>query len=175
MDKLIGIAGPARSGKDTFASLLLENGIRAHIISLALPIKNMAKVLGLTEAQLYGDLKEEIDPRFNTSPRKILQTLGTEWGRELIDEDIWLNIIKNSYDGNIIIPDIRFQNEADFVREHGVLIHISRDGININSDHSSEGGVNHLMKDFYVANNAQVSDLESKALSIAKYLNADWR
>ena len=176
MNNVIGIAGPARAGKDTFAEMLVENGIDAVIVSLANPIKDMVEAgLGLSYQQLYGHSKEIIDTRYNATPRKILQTLGTEWGRELIDQDIWLNALKNKAEGNIIIPDIRFQNEADFVRKHGILIHISRDSVNINSDHASEVGVDKLAIDFFISNNQELSNLETQARSVAMYINEDWK
>ena len=49
------------------------------------------------------DSEEEIDGRWkehpcslllNKTPRYAMQTLGTEWGRELIGENIWTHIWK---------------------------------------------------------------------------------
>lgn len=147
--KVIGIAGPAHCGKDTAADYLL-----AHLshgfskASFAGPIKQMATGLGLTHEQLYGDLKDVVDDAFGCTPRKILQTLGTEWGRERIHPDIWIRAmslkLQNLPDGGFVMPDVRFENEANFVREHGVLIHITGRFDNGDSQveqHISEAGI----------------------------------
>ena len=88
--KLIGITGPAQCGKDTVADYLIERLGYAKA-SFADPLKKMLEAgLGLNAAQLYGPDKEAIAPRYGCSPRHIMQTLGTEWGRERVHPDIWV-------------------------------------------------------------------------------------
>lgn len=173
-NKIIGICGPARNGKDTIALMLARNGIDAEIQSLATPMKQMCQVLGLSERQLWGNEKEIVDPRFNATPRKMMQTLGTEWGRNIIDEDMWLNALWSKCEGNVIIPDIRFSNEARFVRKRGVIIHVIRPGTTIDSKHSSEQGVERGDRDFTISNNGTLEDLEKKVSRVAGYINNDW-
>lgn len=54
------------------------------------------------------------------SPRRILQFLGTEWGRTLW-EDVWLNAVRREVEANksatYVIPDCRFANEARYLRD----------------------------------------------------------
>jgi hypothetical protein len=129
--KLIGITGPARAGKDTF-SVYLDQALwvkekHFSVMALATPLKKMLSGgLGLTFDQLHGKDKETVDPRYGKTPRQLMQTLGTEWGRNMVHNDIWLNIAANHGQFDTIITDIRYENEAAYVRERGVLIHIQR-------------------------------------------------
>lgn len=75
------------------------------------------------------------------SPRKSFQVVGTEYGREQLDTDIWL---KTAPSGKIVIADVRFENEANYIRHNGLLVHIKRDAAveaMANSAHASEAGI----------------------------------
>lgn len=54
------------------------------------------------------------------SPRTILQRLGTEWGRKVWDE-VWLDAVRRTAMNNqslrYVIPDCRFPNEAQYLKE----------------------------------------------------------
>lgn len=80
MTKIIGIAAVARSGKDTVASMLLKHeGVATY--ALADPLKLGCQILfGLTDAETWhDDLKEKVIPHWGWSPRKIFQTVGTDY------------------------------------------------------------------------------------------------
>ncbi|KNX78937.1 deoxynucleotide monophosphate kinase [Pseudomonas sp. 250J] len=90
MRTIIGLAAPARSGKDTVAAILLNNpGVAAY--ALADPLKMGCQVLwGLTDEQAWSDaLKEQTIPLWGRSPRELFQQVGTEWMREF-NADHWL-------------------------------------------------------------------------------------
>lgn len=160
MPRVIGIAGPARCGKDTTADLLLKRCPTYRKASFADPIKEMLKAgLGLTDDQLWGDNKEAIDPRYDVSPRYMMQTLGTEWGRSLINSEIWVLAMEEQIGDGIIIPDVRFPNEAAFVRKWGVLIHVTGRG-GIDGEHISEAGIECEACDRVVTNDGSFEDLE---------------
>lgn len=149
---IIGIAGPARVGKDTAADYLIEVMPEYVKASFADPLKDMLRIgLGLDAAQLYGDDKEVVDHRYGCTPRHIMQTLGTEWGRQLVHGDIWVKAMAARCKSATIIPDIRFANEAQFVRERGVLLHIDGRG-GIDGGHVSESGVEFQEGDLIVIN-----------------------
>lgn len=179
LPRIIGITGKARAGKDTFAQMLVEAGHKATIVSLSTPMKEMLRHVGLSQEQLYGGTeKEEIDPRFNKSPRQMMQFLGTEWGRNLIHESMWLNVINSQYEhASIIIPDIRFENEAKWVRDNdGVVIHIKRTGCGIaKSEHTSEKGVSAPTIDFVWTNNGSLLSLLDCAKKTVRYLENGYR
>mgnify|MGYP002265311032 FL=1 len=150
--KVIGIAGPAQCGKDTAADFIIEHRPAYRKASFADPIKAMLKAgFQMTDEQLYGANKETADVRFGHSPRHMMQTLGTERGGELIGGDVWVHAMEarlQNQGGTFIIPDIRFNNEACFVRKYGSLIHIRGRENNIEeTDHVSELGVTAMAGD----------------------------
>ena len=84
--RLIGIAGQARSGKDTLASYLLDNldGVWLRS-SFADPLKEMLRAIGV---DCSDDAKAVVSDVYGVTPRHMMQTLGIEWGRHTIDNDI---------------------------------------------------------------------------------------
>ena len=153
--RMIGITAVAQAGKDTAADAIIRIMPGYFKTSFGDPLKNMLKTgLGLTNEQLWGDEKEIIDPRYNKSPRHMMQTLGTEWGRGMIDSNIWINALDariKANGGSAVVPDVRFDSEADFIRKNGVLIHIEgRDVLKL--DHKSEAGVCQKKGDIIMTN-----------------------
>lgn len=77
--------------------------------------------------------------------RYLLKTLGTEWGRELVGENVWINsLLRRCDDGvePIIVDDVRFDNEAAAIkRAGGHLMFIHRPGCQYTYDHPSECGL----------------------------------
>ena len=158
---LIGIAGRARAGKDTAKELIIDimrdkRGEVYHGYEFARPIKEACRVIfGWNDEHLYGSLKESIDSLYNVSPRYAMQTLGTEWGRDTINKSIWANRAKRELEnanGNLIISDVRFENEVNFIHDNGgVIIEVISVGqtqhevIEGSNSHESEGGVSHLL------------------------------
>jgi len=88
--RIIGLAGLARSGKDTVARMLLEHD-RVAAYALADPLKEGCQVLfGLSDDQAWGDDgKENTIALWGRSPRQLFQRVGTEWMRGH-DPDHWL-------------------------------------------------------------------------------------
>jgi len=150
---IIGITGPAGSGKSSAASMLcIYHGFSR--LSFAAPMKSMMATLfmyaGVEWATdgLYSQegKAKQLDPPFNCTTRHMLQTLGTEWGRKCIGDNIWtdLGIVRaNNTPGNVVFDDVRFNNEAQAIRNAGgVIWHIHRPDLQpIAGDHESERGV----------------------------------
>lgn len=133
MKKLIGIIGKKQSGKDTIADYLVQNkGFIKY--SYAFPLKNGAmEIFGFTKEQVYGDLKEVVDPEWGVTPRKVLQIMGTELfqydlQRHIpefvnIGRTIWVKRFsqwyKNNNDKDVVIADVRFKHEVDGILQNG--------------------------------------------------------
>ena len=145
---LIGLTGLARSGKSTAANYLVKEK-KFIRVPFAAPLKRMLRSLGLTDAEINGDLKEEpCDLLCGRSPRFAMQRLGTEWGRGLIHPDLWIELwrrdaeqlIKSGH--SVVVDDCRFENEARALRNlGGKIVHI-RNGDSVNTTvepHISEG------------------------------------
>ncbi|MCW8886891.1 MAG: hypothetical protein OQK12_16825 [Motiliproteus sp.] len=171
--RLVGIAGPARAGKDTAADYLTKHYGLVKT-SFADPLKKMLEVgIGLSQAQLYGDQKEVIDPVYGVTPRYMAQTIGTEWGRNLIHPDLWVlamgrlmeqSFTEDTYHPGFVIPDVRFENEAEFIRSRGFLLHVRRDDPDQidNPGHTSESGVAVCEGDLVIENNDTLEYLYSQ-------------
>lgn len=117
--KIIGLLGAAGSGKSTVSDYLVAK-YDAKKYSFAYPLKEIARrVFDFTEGQLYGSQaeKEAVDPRYNFSPRWLLQKLGTEGIRAVLGEDTWwqscLRRILDDRPSLVVIEDFRFSNEVD--------------------------------------------------------------
>lgn len=92
----IALGGKAGHGKTTLAAMLkaeLERrGMTVHITSFATVPKRMLSAMGLTHEQLYGNLKEvPFDDLGDNSPRYLMQTLATEWGRNMLYDEVWVD------------------------------------------------------------------------------------
>lgn len=158
--RLIGIAGPARAGKDTLCSYMLDNldGIWLRS-SFADPIKKMLEVIGV---DCSDEAKAVIDDRFCYTPRHMMQILGTEWGREMIHGNIWVEAFARLNAGKcVIVPDVRFENEAELVREHGVLIHLVGRG-GIEGSHVSENAIEFKPGDIVIDNSRDLAWLHGQ-------------
>jgi hypothetical protein len=163
---VLGLAGPKGSGKTTLARSLKKNH-GFFRCSFAAPIKTILGDLlyrqGVSrtkiERMLYGDKKETHSEFLSgRTPRYALQTLGTEWGRNLMGEDfwteIWLNNIKKySQERNIVADDLRFPSEAKTIRKlGGKLGRILRWEAPLIDSHPSETEFQKIEFDFVIPN-----------------------
>lgn len=171
---LIGLAGAAGSGKTTAARYLSRWQDFIHY-AFAQPLKAMlAEGLNLSAAQLEGAEKEAPLPWLGKSPRELLQTLGSEWGRELVHRELWLRVARQNLDNlaecfpqarGIVISDVRYEDEAAFVRERGgVLVHILRPDAPPVRAHASEAGVAIGDNDLTIHNDADLAELRERVL-----------
>lgn len=173
---IIGIVGRARSGKDTVTEFILKRLPNSKQYAFAYPIKDCVNDLfGWGTDHSDGDLKEVIDPKWGFSPRHAYQTFGTEWGRNCLREDIWLKIaeVQCSYNTHTVISDVRFKNEAEWIKSMGgVLIHVVRPN-NTESvkSHASENGIFEITSDFMIYNNSTLKDLDYTVEYILDQLN----
>jgi hypothetical protein len=136
---LIGVVGFIGSGKGTVGDILTEHGF--HKDSFAKPLKDaVAMIFGWSRELLEGDTdrsrtwREEIDPywseKFNRpfTPREALQLMGTEAGRDVFHNDIWVISLLNRVKGkDVVVTDVRFQNEIKYIQDNGgIVIRVKR-------------------------------------------------
>lgn len=135
---VVGLAGFAQSGKTT-AALHLEKKYGIRRKHIAEPLRAMLAVLlqangmssDMITRYLEGDLKEQLIPELGVTSRYAQITLGTEWGRELVNPDLWAKTWQRGVaDGESVMNDsVRFPNEAEAIRAlGGVVIMIKRPG-----------------------------------------------
>lgn len=168
MTILIGFTGKAGSGKDTAANYLKMTQL-LRSVAFADPIREAMRVFGLNDAHFQHPHKEAVLPEFGKSPRQMMQTLGTEWARECVHKDFWLILAgkkideyqKNGY--HVAVTDVRFENEAEFIRNRGgTIIHVVRpDAATTPHAHASEAGVKQLAEDYVITNDGTIADLNT--------------
>jgi hypothetical protein len=149
--KILGLAGYARSGKDTAGNALAELGWKR--IAFADVLREFAYTLNptiMSEFGFYTPLRWIIDEygwngykrtQWAEGVRDLLQRLGTECGRELISQNIWVDATFNRMapDSNYVISDMRFPNEASAILSRGgSLLRIVRPGTGPANGHKSE-------------------------------------
>ena len=137
---IVGLVGVKQSGKTTASKYLNKFGYQRY--SFAEPVKKIAQTMFLfSDDQIYHqDLKEVVDPRWGFSPRHAMQQIGTEIGRNF-DTQVWIKNMHERIQGAscVTIDDVRFQNEADYIRDMGgLLIGLSRGLFDSNDPHESE-------------------------------------
>lgn len=157
---LIGLAGLKQSGKST-AGDYLASKYKFDNTSFAAPMRRFAMdVLYMNEVQL--ELGKERPVAFldnKITPRKFLQLLGTEWGREMIHPDLWVRacLMRVRLEHNTVISDVRFCNEAHAIRAMGgKIVQIVRTNQTPTGDgHASEQGIHPALIDYTIENNGE--------------------
>lgn len=158
---IIGVTGFKGCGKSSFAKALtkhIEENCNRLVLSapFARPLKIACEAI-FGRAYWYGTDEEKnklltywpevLGEPFETT-RRILQSVGTDLFRGNLHEDLWIHAQRiylkqhNALDV-VIIDDIRFENEAEFVRScNGTLLHcVRRDRPTSQDKHASETGV----------------------------------
>jgi hypothetical protein len=141
---IIAFTGLAGAGKSTAAAHLVKcHGFER--VRFAGPLKAMLGALGCTLEQIDGSEKETpCDLLCGKTPRQAMQWLGTEFGRNMIGDDLWIRAWKAAVDRlpagvPVVVDDLRFPNEAEAVRAvGGFIVRIDRPGAGTTSTHVSE-------------------------------------
>lgn len=187
--KVVGISGKAGAGKDTAADFcgdyLTEGYGYCEQQNFAEALKECcAAKYGIPVAHFYDSyFKEKSDPYWGVSPRQILQFEGTECTRNTIEglipgisSDFWIRRLQKDHPDSsqccLVVADVRFRNEANWVMERGILINITRPGLEAPGiqGHASEEGFSipeEQKGNYYeVINDGTIEQLKTKIISI---------
>ena len=187
---LIGLSGHAGAGKDTAARYLVS---RYGFVQAAFadPIRDMAALLleqvGVSDAHLrHRVFKERPLPELGFSPRALMQVLGTEVGRAL-SPALWVRHLELRLGlqrqgavvhDRIVISDVRFPNEAYWVRaKGGTVVRLNRpQAAGLARQHVSETALDGLTRDYDVLNDgADEWSLQMRLDRICEDLGAEER
>ena len=148
---LIGLAAAAGSGKDTAADHLCARYgfVRASFAEAPrVMLEALLSHIGVDHAWLHEPrLKESPMPVLEHSYRTLMQTLGTEWGRNMVGHGLWVRVLEHHLGldvaqpvhDRIVVTDVRYPNEAALLRQHGGhLVGITRPDAPAVRPHSSE-------------------------------------
>lgn len=185
---ILSLNAYAGSGKDSLADVLVRDyGYRkyAWADTLRLAAEAINPIVGLDVAPddltawkliRYNDAvaehgytrAKELFPAL----RDFLQKLGTDFGRNMVHDNIWVNAtleridreVGLDEDAKIVFTDTRFPNEAEAVKQLGGFnIRITRDGIGPANDHISEVALDDYSFDARVTNNGTLDELANEA------------
>ena len=133
---IIGVVGFIGSGKGTAADILV-NKHNFHKLSFADTVKDAtAAIFGWPRHLLEGDTDESREWReakdewwsekfgYDFSPRLALQMMGTEAGRDVFHPELWIHSLERKMEmyPNVVIADVRFPNEIDFIQSKGGFV-----------------------------------------------------
>lgn len=175
LPQIIAFLGAKRVGKDTCADYLVRtHGYEKY--ALADPMKKAVQSLfHFTDAQLWGDEKEIVDPYWGVTPREVMQFIGIdtlflEMGNRFpqIGHSFHVRVFEKWHEGNpdarVVVCDLRMQEDLDKLKEMGALvIRLERPSL-VNSDtHISESHVDKVTGyDMTILNDDTIEKLEQK-------------
>ncbi len=182
MIQLIGFSGKRGSGKDTVAHLIqqLQPERQWHIRSVGEPIKAVCAALAGEDTLPYysQEGKTEMLPTFGRTRGEMLQQVGLalrQW-----EPDIWVQAFFSRLppDQFILIPDVRFPNEADLIRSRGgLMLRVEGDPLRQrgdgtrDDDHPSETALdNYPHVSAILHNTGSYSELEQQVRGLLRVL-----
>lgn len=187
-----GLAGRARSGKNTSADYLTATHGFVQV-SLADPLRDLLSTMNpviptqrgyerlndvLDRAGTFDALKSD-DATASREVRTLMQRAGTDWGRRTMNGVPWI-VALEAYLGkhvkgwwtlngpNVVVTDIRFDNEARWVRlNKGRVINVERT-TTTDDTHISEAGISAGLVDYHVFNLGTKGELHAQLADIYK-------
>lgn len=129
---VIGIAGLATSGKDTFFELIKSNN------TMGFPV-----IKHSFADEVKEDLDEFVKSKFGfsaftelKSQKEIIRPLLVAWGTHVmrkLDKDHWVKKLSSKLKEDHInfITDARYENECSWIQDHkmGRVLYLSREGV----------------------------------------------
>lgn len=183
---LVGLCGFARSGKDTVAQHMVSQGWTR--VAFADKLRDMLyalnPIIALDTHEVFqmgfedpvAKVEEGIRLRTivdnetwdeakvnHVEIRQLLQRLGTEAGRECVDDNLWVSLAEEKIEsagGPVVVADCRFPNEVQMVRRRGgTLIWIEREGVGAVNAHASEHSIMENDCDYTIWNSGTLETL----------------
>lgn len=179
MPRVIAVCGAKRSGKDTVAAHIALTYGYTHA-KFASPLKAIMRMLfDFTDAELETDLKDAVHPAWNSTPRKLMQFMGTEVmqfglqgvlphvGRGFWAQKLFRDLAAGGpAPERVVISDLRFPHERDAIAAFSggdyVVVRVERrrpDGLVGSDDHASERAHEEIDAHVVLRNQGSVGDL----------------
>lgn len=155
---IIGLTGKKQVGKDTAADYICKKYSLTKL-SFADPLRELGRIFYFTEHEMTID-KDAVNKVWNMSWRKFAQSVGTDLFRNTFNTQTWVILMmqKLREKNDVVIPDVRFDNEAMLIKMlGGAVIKIESD-TGLSDSHSSEQGINMRYVDYTVINNGTITE-----------------
>uniref|UniRef100_A0AAU3I6W1 Dephospho-CoA kinase n=1 Tax=Streptomyces sp. NBC_01393 TaxID=2903851 RepID=A0AAU3I6W1_9ACTN len=181
LPQYIGLHGHAGVGKDSVAKILETYGYTP--VAFADRLREALYILNPLIEEGYGGVEYRIQDlvdnfggwdsvkRKYPEVRRLLQVLGTEVGREMISQNVWVDSVFKTLeeDKKYVFTDVRFVNEHQAVDSRlGLLIKINRPGTEPANDHTSEQDLPNQWFDATIVNDGTLEDLNTKVRDILR-------
>lgn len=163
----------------------LVTPLYANLISFSLPLKAMivevmSRLSGEHSSSMWRIINSDekdthIIPGIGVTPRYLMQTLGTNWGRQMIHPNLWVkiaearaeSIMKKGY--SVVFDDMRFPNEHEFIkRAGGVAIKIIRPNHTGGDGSIGEGLLDRHPFDRTIINDGDLTALNGKVGALVR-------
>jgi hypothetical protein len=186
---IVALGGFARAGKDSAAQALVDHlgfrrvafadKLREFLLRLNPLVapgvqpafgahKSITTVQKVIDEYGWDGYK---DSPYGDHMREYMQRLGTECGRELISDSIWIDAALKDTEDNIVIPDLRFGNELAAIKARGGhTIRIVRPGVGPVNNHPSEFALTDDDFDYVIMNSSSLEDLHSTVIGTVQHL-----
>lgn len=191
----VGITGYAGVGKDTVANIMAElynfqryglaDALKEDLYELnPYVVDNLGytiRLAALVDEYGWDHAKQHVEVR------RLLQNFGVaqrkhneNYWLERLDDRIWADY-PNGYDLEnnwvlppIVVPDVRFENEARQIHDYvtGIVIRVERPGFGPLNGHESENGIPEGLVDYTIINDGTREDLAGEVEEIMQY--AEW-
>jgi hypothetical protein len=176
----IGLCGRARVGKDTVGGILVE-GWGYRRVGLADKVREFALAVDPIIGNFGARLSELVDrvgwdtAKGHPEVRRLLQRIGTEGGRNTLGSEVWLRAAPLYPEGKpVVVTDVRFQGEAEYLRECGyVIVRVARDVDTLPGNHPSESESVLIRADWTIPNIGSLEDLKADVGDMMGHMTFD--
>ncbi len=186
LPQVIGLYSPVMGSGKTEIATFLCRAYGYTLVKFAGPLKAMTRGLlygigidnEIIDRMIEGDLKEKpiLDHLPSFTPRRVMQTLGTEWGRNTIAPGLWVDLaearIANILErgGRVVIDDLRFVNEYHCLinQSEASMWFVTRPDQPQYAAHPSEGLLSAHPFDEYVINHGTIHELQGLTSGIVE-------
>lgn len=161
--RLIGLIGKKKSSKTTVANYISEL-LHPKVVATI----GFADALKDEIAIAIGRSREYIDLHKDNF-HLIMQGWGTDFRRKLCRDTYWLDKVEFEITCEltagitevVVIPDVRFVNEAEMIRKHGgTLILLHNRVVESSDNHQSEIEMEHIHPEYMIDNSGDLQDLK---------------
>lgn len=166
---ILGLGGYAGAGKDAFADCMMNHNAVWKKTYMSYALEQALLALDpYVDGNLtrYSELHSVVgytDSKNNQEVRRLLQRLGTEVGRSMFGENVWVDKMMDvaSEHAFVIVTGIRYPNEIDAVVDSGgTTAWVSRPGVGPINSHSSDNTVKPDLFDHHIENDGSLEDLQ---------------
>jgi len=190
LPSIIALCGYKGSGKDTIANYLVKKYNYKHY-KISDKLKEIIKILFDLSDNDLEQKKEEVNDKWNTTPRRLMQFIGTDmfqyklqellpninrdfWIKSLFTKDLMNKINNENY--KIVISDLRFLHEYEIISNLYVsysILKVKNNRIEQNDNHISENEFNQININGIINNNSNLETLYNNINNIISIIKND--